>query len=282
MNAKQAENETGISRRNLRFYEQQGLIKPRRNPQNDYREYSQEDIKNLKAIRTLRMLDVPLEDIGAYLKGSVTLAEISQSQEQRLLKKQQELRNALYFCRQLADSDVSLENMLQKMEQPEIQKTLFSEWLHDYQTVEKYEAKRTFSFAPDIPVTNAREFTDALCRYGTENDQNLVITREGMYPEFTVDGIPYRAELTYRAIGSPLPVAVISCTIQDPDLIKPHMPSKKLSVLSFLRNWWPILIFIILAAIFCVTTHMPIWCAVVAAIPAAAIWWAFSQSYRIK
>ena len=56
MNAKQAEQCTGISRRNLRFYEQQGLIHPARNPANDYRDYSQQDIDTLKFIRALRML----------------------------------------------------------------------------------------------------------------------------------------------------------------------------------------------------------------------------------
>ena len=57
MNAKQAEKLTGISRRNLRFYEDRGLIHPERNPQNDYRDYSEKNIENLKRIRVLRMLD---------------------------------------------------------------------------------------------------------------------------------------------------------------------------------------------------------------------------------
>ena len=38
MNAKQTEAATGISRRNLRFYEDQGLIHPHRKPGNDYRD----------------------------------------------------------------------------------------------------------------------------------------------------------------------------------------------------------------------------------------------------
>ena len=78
MNAKQAEAATGISRRNLRFYEQQGLITPERNPENDYRDYSSQDIEALKLIRTLRMLDVPLEDIKQCLQGTVSLTTVSQ------------------------------------------------------------------------------------------------------------------------------------------------------------------------------------------------------------
>ena len=56
MNGKEAEKITGISRRNLRFYEDQGLIEPERNPENDYREYSEKDIERLKIIRSLRLL----------------------------------------------------------------------------------------------------------------------------------------------------------------------------------------------------------------------------------
>lgn len=101
MNAKQAEQVTGISRRNLRFYEQQGLIHPQRNPGNDYRDYSQQDIAALKRIRALRMLDVPLEEISEYLQGNTTVAELSAAQELRLRQRQQELERAIGFCRQM-------------------------------------------------------------------------------------------------------------------------------------------------------------------------------------
>lgn len=46
MNIKQAEVITGISKRNIRFYEKEKLIFPKRNSENDYREYSEEDIYN--------------------------------------------------------------------------------------------------------------------------------------------------------------------------------------------------------------------------------------------
>ena len=54
MNIKQAEALSGVSRRNIRFYEQAGLLHPDRDPENDYRIYTEEDIRTLKLIRTLR------------------------------------------------------------------------------------------------------------------------------------------------------------------------------------------------------------------------------------
>ena len=54
MNIKQAEELTGVSRQNIRFYEREGLLLPERNPENGYREYTEEHIEILKKIRLLR------------------------------------------------------------------------------------------------------------------------------------------------------------------------------------------------------------------------------------
>ena len=136
MNAKQAEQVTGISRRNLRFYEQQGLIHPARNLDNDYRDYSEKDIQNLKLIRTLRMLDVPLEEINACLKNELAIQELAKLQETRLKLKQQKLAAAIHFCRglQTADmvDDTYIDQMLHQMDAPDIQGKLFDSWKHDY------------------------------------------------------------------------------------------------------------------------------------------------------
>ena len=43
MTIKEVEEQTGLSRSNLRFYEKEKLIHPARNEKNDYREYSQQD-----------------------------------------------------------------------------------------------------------------------------------------------------------------------------------------------------------------------------------------------
>ena len=68
MNTKQAEELTGISRQNIRYYERQGLLEPARETGNAYRDYSEEDIRRLKLIKMLRMLDMPLKEIENILK----------------------------------------------------------------------------------------------------------------------------------------------------------------------------------------------------------------------
>ena len=62
-NIKEAEEQTGISRANIRYYEKMGLLLPKRNEKNGYREYTPEDIKRILQIKILRKLDVPIEEI---------------------------------------------------------------------------------------------------------------------------------------------------------------------------------------------------------------------------
>ena len=53
MNIKEVERETGISSRNIRFYETEGLIRPERNKVSDYREYDDGMVRRLKLIKIL-------------------------------------------------------------------------------------------------------------------------------------------------------------------------------------------------------------------------------------
>ena len=61
MNINELESMTGISKQNIRFYEKKGLVHPARNEMNNYREYTQEDVKMLQIIKVLRKLDMPIK-----------------------------------------------------------------------------------------------------------------------------------------------------------------------------------------------------------------------------
>lgn len=249
MNAKQVEQLTGISRRNLRFYEQQGLISPERNPENDYRAYSQKDVETLKLIRVLRMLDTPLEDIAACLHQEITVAELSAAQEQRLKQRQKEVENSLRFCRELQKApsinDRYIDSLLTQMDAPEVKRTLFDDWKKDYQKVASAEARKAFTFTPDDAITTPAEFTDVLCRYGTEHNLNLVITKEGLSPEFEIDGIAYTAQRIYRKMG-PVPVMVVRCTALHPEQLETDVPSGRKKVMKLFHNWWLYLLFLLI------------------------------------
>ncbi|WP_155242836.1 MerR family transcriptional regulator, partial [Butyrivibrio fibrisolvens] len=59
MKINQVEELVGITKKNIRFYEEQGLISPERNKDNGYRDYSLKDVDILNKIKLLRKLEVP-------------------------------------------------------------------------------------------------------------------------------------------------------------------------------------------------------------------------------
>ena len=97
-NIKEAEELTGISRQNIRYYEKMGLLNPKRDAGNGYRKYDEEDIGRLKAILLFRKLDMPLEEIHKLLDHEIDLQQALDTQKAYLQKEQQKLEAALAFC----------------------------------------------------------------------------------------------------------------------------------------------------------------------------------------
>ena len=83
MTIKEIEERSGLTRANIRFYEQQGLLRPERG-ENGYRNYSESDLETLRRIRLLRALGVGLEDIGALEVGETDLGTVLEGAERRL------------------------------------------------------------------------------------------------------------------------------------------------------------------------------------------------------
>lgn len=133
MNIKEAEVLSGVSRRNIRFYEQKGLLKPGRNRENDYREYSEGDITTLKLIRALRMLDMPLEKIRDVLEGKLSLNIAVTEHKQKLCQRIKELETAVHFCDAFTTAEcLNVEEVLCQMDKPENRENLSKrgEWDH--------------------------------------------------------------------------------------------------------------------------------------------------------
>lgn len=63
----EASNQTGLSRKTIRYYEEIGLVPPAKRMANGYRIFSEDDLDRLRFIRSARALDFPLEDIEEIL-----------------------------------------------------------------------------------------------------------------------------------------------------------------------------------------------------------------------
>lgn len=76
MRINEVEQLVGITKKNIRFYEKEGLLRPDRSLENGYRDYSSEDTETLKRIKLLRKLSVPLEEIRKIQSGIMTMEGI--------------------------------------------------------------------------------------------------------------------------------------------------------------------------------------------------------------
>lgn len=101
MTIREVEEALNVTRANVRFYEKEGLIAPKRNPLNDYRDYSKEDVEALRRILYLRSLDVPIEKIRKLMRGEEKLCEVLREQKQELEKQSRQTQEAILLCEKL-------------------------------------------------------------------------------------------------------------------------------------------------------------------------------------
>ena len=112
MTIKEVEEQTGLTRSNIRFYEREKLIEPTRNDKNGYRDYSESDIKNIKKIAYLRTLEISIEDIRNIMSDKVSLAEIIRKQTAAIQTQIEGLNKAKSMCeRMLEAGDVSFDEL---------------------------------------------------------------------------------------------------------------------------------------------------------------------------
>lgn len=252
MNINELERRTGITKQNIRFYEKKNLLHPARNTENNYRDYTEADYEILQTIKILRKLDFPIEDIRNILSEEVPLGQSAALHLKTLQEKRQELEACIEVCKCLLETDIhtlNIDETLQKIDNMERNGGKFMSIIQDYKKFAAAESKKHFSFKPDTMIQNSSEFTEALLQYAEENHLHLVITKEGMYPIFEIDGMEYTATRTFDRFG-----ATIRCTLTHPEeLDASDIPEKRKKLYRFLRS--PIFIMIILLLVMAVSRN---------------------------
>lgn len=110
MKIKHVEELVGITRKNIRFYEEQGLLSPER-ADNGYREYGQEDIRRLQQIRLLRKLGVPIEEIKRLFQGAVGLGDCLDRHLDELERQKKRLTQMQAISEQIIACHATLQNL---------------------------------------------------------------------------------------------------------------------------------------------------------------------------
>lgn len=111
MKINQVEQIVGITKKNIRFYEEQGLLHPARNPVNGYREYSDADTETLFRIKLLRKLSVPIEEIRNLQENRLSLSNCMKRHLIYLEHEQQNLFITKEICEKLGRQEECLDTL---------------------------------------------------------------------------------------------------------------------------------------------------------------------------
>ncbi|MBD7911409.1 MerR family transcriptional regulator [Clostridium cibarium] len=93
---------SGISRKNLIYYNDIGILKPALVKENGYRYYSYNQLDEVSIILSLKDLDVPLKDIKTYLDNisENNLLELISNQKKKILEELNRLNQMNYIIEQ--------------------------------------------------------------------------------------------------------------------------------------------------------------------------------------
>lgn len=190
----EASEKLGISISNIRFYEKKGLIGPARDKESKYRNYTEEDINDIKQIIVLRKMGMSIETISDILKEETSVEEALEKQVETLEEEQAKIYASMKLCQKaLGDNSKSVEDMLS---------------LFDYVAEEEQQGVR---FAP------AEEFIDSIAV--ALNYDNIVITLPWGFMIYTNPVFNYIGKIVWAAyfIIVPLILAVaIFAKSEDP------------------------------------------------------------------
>lgn len=113
MNINEVEKLLSVSRSNIRFYEKTGLINPERS-KNNYRNYSETDVAELKKILVLRKLGFSVEEIFKMQKGELSLSNATDENIVRLEKEIESLNGALLMAKKLSAQKAEFDELDQE------------------------------------------------------------------------------------------------------------------------------------------------------------------------
>ena len=108
MKINEVEAQVGITKKNIRFYEEQGLLSPRRNSENGYRDYGEAEVAALRQIKLMRKLGVPLEEIRRMQAGG-TVADGMRRHLVTLERERKSLEQSIQLCQSLKDREERLD-----------------------------------------------------------------------------------------------------------------------------------------------------------------------------
>ncbi len=249
MNISEVEKQTGITKQNIRFYEKEGLLYPVRNNDNGYREYGTEEVRRLKLIYILRKTGMSIQEIKKVFDGEVPFSDAVAMRQEKLLQEREQQNAVMDFCEDLKMQSLEwmdADQYVEKIKREEKKGNMFFDFLDDYRAVYLGERKKKFYFYPDNIIETPDDFTKALLKYAKENKGDIILIKEGMYPEFVYNGVEYTAMRVTHKYGP-----TVHCEMKYPELAEPvGIEGRKKTVLQKMARYLPTLLLVSMGMIF--------------------------------
>lgn len=107
----EVEYKVGLSKKSIRYYEENGLLKPKRNEENDYRVYSDDDIRKLRVIKFLRELGVSINELKKLNSNDISLQECMKERIRKIKSEEEKYQKVKNICLELLESDEVFSNL---------------------------------------------------------------------------------------------------------------------------------------------------------------------------
>ena len=107
----EVEHQVGLSKKSIRFYEENGLLTPVRDAKNDYRQYSDEDIQKLKVIKFLRELGVSIRELRMLNNKEISLDEVLEERIKKIDEEKKNYEQVKNMCLEIIQKHESYESL---------------------------------------------------------------------------------------------------------------------------------------------------------------------------
>lgn len=204
MNIQEVEKRTGLEASTIRYYEDKGLLDVKRNPDNNYREYSNENVDTLRVIRFLRKLDFTLSEIESVINERVSFKDVAEGKLTYLNQEVDRLEGSIALLESIKDARVSKYGISTETIQSQVYnfktKTTWIDKVNDFSDkVSKFLRIPRTAFVPEDLIFTKYDFTVELIAYAYREGKDLEIIEEGLEPLIKVNGKTYRAMRAHGA-----------------------------------------------------------------------------------
>lgn len=107
----EVEEIVGLSKKSIRYYEENRLLSPKRDKDNGYRIYNDNDIRKLKIIKFLRELNISVSELKLLDSGEISLEQCMLERVKKIEIEEEKYQKIKNMCIEIINSKDSYDNI---------------------------------------------------------------------------------------------------------------------------------------------------------------------------